>query len=346
MTLRQKTRLSRKPDTWRYHWDAEDRLTACTTPDGTRWTYTYDPLGRRTAKHRLGPDGEPAETVHFTWDGTRLAEQYDSTTGVTLTWDHEGHRPLTQYERKHLTQEQVDSRFFAVVTDLVGTPTELVDETGGIAWHTRSTLWGTTTWNADATAYTPLRFPGQYADPETGLHYNYFRHYDPDTARYATADPLGLAPTPNPRTYVRNPYSQIDLLGLAPGDCPIKLYRAPRAGQSEAARRGLDPSEHPVQRSPDGRIHQGTAYLGDDEVVAAQYAGEGGFEPGFWEYTMKPEFADEFPADQYRQPHENSRGREEYEWVIKTEDIPRFNELIDGEPVWWDSMHGYSQRSV
>ncbi|RNG18204.1 hypothetical protein EEJ42_27590 [Streptomyces botrytidirepellens] len=28
-----------------------------------------------------------------------------------------------------------------------------------------------------------LRFPGQYADPETGLYYNYFRHYDPETAR-------------------------------------------------------------------------------------------------------------------------------------------------------------------
>src|SRR5258707_1180345 len=53
ITLRQKTRLSRKPDTWRYDWDAEDRLTSVTTPGGTRWRYTYDPLGRRTAKLRL-----------------------------------------------------------------------------------------------------------------------------------------------------------------------------------------------------------------------------------------------------------------------------------------------------
>ncbi|BFO15818.1 hypothetical protein SHKM778_22060 [Streptomyces sp. KM77-8] len=42
-TLRQKPRLSRKPDTWHYTWDAEDRLTSVTTPDGTRWRYTYDP---------------------------------------------------------------------------------------------------------------------------------------------------------------------------------------------------------------------------------------------------------------------------------------------------------------
>lgn len=232
MTLRQKTRLSRKPNTWRYEWDAEDRLVACTTPDGVRWTYTYDPLGRRTAKYRLDEEGSPAEAVYFTWDGTRLAEQSDAATGVTLTWDHDGHRPLSQYERKALTQEQVDSRFFAIVTDLVGTPTELVDEQGGIAWHTRTTLWGSTTWNRDATAYTPLRFPGQYADPETGLRYNYFRYYDPETARYITPDPLGLAPAPNPDTYVRNPHIWTDALGLSPcspgteDDARLALNRA------------------------------------------------------------------------------------------------------------------------
>nr|WP_179894479.1 RHS repeat-associated core domain-containing protein [Streptomyces sp. f150] len=48
---------------------------------------------------------------------------------------------------------------------------------------------------------------GQYYDPETGLHYNYFRHYDPDNARYLTSDPLGLSPAPNPATYVHNPHT-------------------------------------------------------------------------------------------------------------------------------------------
>ncbi|MEU5983959.1 putative T7SS-secreted protein [Streptomyces sp. NPDC047434] len=204
IVVRQKTRLSRKPDTWRYEWDAEDRLTAVTTPDGTLWRYGYDPLGRRISK-RSG-----LETVHFTWDGTTLCEQ--ATDDVVLTWDHAGLRPLAQTERR---TDSTEERFFAIVTDLIGAPTELVDESGGVAWRTRTTLWGTTTWTTSATAYTPLRFPGQYFDPESGLHYNYFRYYDPESARYLSQDPLGLTPAPNPATYVHNPHSWADPLGLA-----------------------------------------------------------------------------------------------------------------------------------
>ncbi|GAB2995747.1 hypothetical protein GCM10023080_072530 [Streptomyces pseudoechinosporeus] len=224
IVLRQKTRLSRKPDTWRYEWDAEDRLTSVITPDGTRWCYTYDPLGRRTAKLRVADDGETVvERVDFTWDGATLCEQTTTTPSlpgpVILTWDHQGLRPMAQTERitaAEAPQEEIDSRFFAIVTDLVGAPSELVDEQGEVAWRSRSTLWGATAWNTTAAAYAPLRFPGQYFDPETGLHYNYFRHYDPETARYVTPDPLGLAPAPNHVAYVTNPHTRTDPLGLSP----------------------------------------------------------------------------------------------------------------------------------
>ncbi|MFE9296208.1 putative T7SS-secreted protein [Streptomyces niveus] len=236
IVLRRKTRLSRAPDIWRYDWDAEDRLTAVTTPDGTRWRYHYDPLGRRTAKQRLAPDNTTVvEQTTFTWDGTALCEQTttspDLPNPVVLTWDHSGRRALTQTERvisADASQQEIDRRFFAIVTDLVGTPTELVAESGEIAWRSRTTLWGTTTWSRTSAAYIPLRFPGQYFDPETGLHYNYLRHYDPETARYVTPDPLGLAPAPNPATYVHNPHTSADPLGLAPVGCDderVTVYR-------------------------------------------------------------------------------------------------------------------------
>ena len=61
----------------------------------------------------------------------------------------------------------------------------------------------------------PGRFPGQYADKETNLSYNYFRDYDPGLARYATSDPIGLASGPNTYAYVLNdPLTLVDRRGL------------------------------------------------------------------------------------------------------------------------------------
>ncbi|HTI22593.1 MAG TPA: RHS repeat-associated core domain-containing protein [Kutzneria sp.] len=210
VVVRQRKRLSRKPDTWRYHWDADDRLVAVVTPDGTRWSYLYDPLGRRIAKLRLAADNSVVERVDFVWDGAVVAEQTGAD-GRTTTWEFDptSFRPLTQTE-----QHGVDQRFYAIVTDIVGTPTELVDERGDIAWRQESTLWGQAIGALTNRADTPLRFPGQYFDAETGLHYNYLRYYDPVSGRYASPDPLGLFGGPSPHGYVHNPTGWTDALGL------------------------------------------------------------------------------------------------------------------------------------
>src|SRR5205823_10584386 len=82
VVLRQERRLSRKPRTWHYTWDADDHLTAVVTPEGNRWQYRYDPLGRRIAKERLAADGEQVvERINFIWDGLVLAEEIRSETG-------------------------------------------------------------------------------------------------------------------------------------------------------------------------------------------------------------------------------------------------------------------------
>ncbi|MFI9719124.1 putative T7SS-secreted protein [Streptomyces sp. NPDC052396] len=324
IVLRQKTRLSRKPDTWRYEWDAEDRLIAVVTPDGSRWHYLYDPLGRRIAKERLTETGEIAEQVNFTWDGPTLTEQTTASAGhpnqVTLTWDHNGLHPVTQTEKisaVNAPQQEIDRRFFAIITDLIGTPTELVDESGKLAWYTRSTLWGATAWSTDSSAYTPLRFPGQYFDPETGLHYNFHRHYDPETGRYASADPLGLTPAPNPATYVRNPHNWSDPLGLAPcppedsGDVELSLDKPERAGGAQAIP-GLRDDGSTVIHGHGGYRGDGTfempegtklyMYVKDgkalDQLVGLRIAGPGGprvpyeemFGPGDTvpNYTLSP----------------------------------------------------------
>ncbi|MDH6123661.1 DUF6531 domain-containing protein [Kitasatospora sp. GP82] len=228
---RKQATISGRIDTWCYTWDAEDRLASVTTPDGSRWQYLYDPFGRRIAKQHVTGDGDGAvvtEWTDFTWDGPTLAEQTAHSPALpgpyTLTWDHHGYHPVAQTERlvtPEVTQDEIDRRFFAIITDLVGTPTHLLNPDGTTAWQARTALWGATTQPRTSITSTPLRFPGQYYDPETRLHYNHHRYYDPTTARYLTPDPLGLAPAPNPHTYVDNPHTWIDPFGLAAEHNPV-----------------------------------------------------------------------------------------------------------------------------
>ncbi|WP_407287101.1 putative T7SS-secreted protein [Streptomyces sp. BP-8] len=265
VTLRQKARASRKPDTWRYAWNAEGRLTSVITPGGITWRYLYDSFGRRIAKQRLGGDGQTVlEKTAFTWDGPTLTEQStqvaNAAEAIVLTWDYQALTPLTQTERKttgagrlHDSQQVIDQRFFAIVTDMMGTPTELFAPSGTSTWQARATLWGTTAWSRDAEAHTPLRFAGQYFDPETQLHCNFHRHHEPDTARYLSPDPLGLEAADNPNTYVKNPHRWVDPLGLSP--CEHPAIPETRAGKGSIV------GQHPM--SPDEALTAGEQFLGD-----------------------------------------------------------------------------------
>jgi YD repeat-containing protein len=189
---RHRTQISHPPATWSYRWDADDRLTAVSTPDGSTWRYRYDPLGRRIAKQRFDPSGAPAEETTFTWDGAVLAEESAGAPELgrrrRLTWDY---RPgtftaLTQSERVSASdapQQVIDERFYAIIADQVGMPAELIAPDGTVVGHQQHTLWGGTLWR-----------------------------------------PLGLAPAPNPHAYVPNPLIQTDPLGLM--SCAPKATRA------------------------------------------------------------------------------------------------------------------------
>jgi len=98
--------------------------------------------------------------------------------------------------------------------DQLGTPQVLTDGNGGIAWKAVYTPFGDAVTSIQ-TVENPFRFPGQYYDPETGLHYNYFRYYDPTTGRYITPDPIGLEGGINLWPFVAgNPLRWIDPWGL------------------------------------------------------------------------------------------------------------------------------------
>ncbi|MGH7158410.1 MAG: RHS repeat domain-containing protein, partial [Candidatus Saccharimonadales bacterium] len=99
-------------------------------------------------------------------------------------------------------------------TDHLKTPRLATGPGGAILWRWEGEAFGSTVPEL-ASATINLRFPGQYFDAETGLHYNYFRDYDPTIGRYVQSDPIGLAGGLNTYAYTaNNPIAFADPLGL------------------------------------------------------------------------------------------------------------------------------------
>ncbi|ECI6492932.1 type IV secretion protein Rhs, partial [Salmonella enterica subsp. enterica] len=124
---------------------------------------------------------------------------------------------LIRYGRRWSERDgfsEPEKRIYFYHNDVNGAPLRLTDEYGGLAWSQRSGPWGA--WNEQAgSVKNPLRFQGQYFDEESGLHYNRYRYYEPESGRYISADPIGLAGGLNNYAYVPNPLSYIDPLGLS-----------------------------------------------------------------------------------------------------------------------------------
>jgi RHS repeat-associated protein len=125
--------------------------------------------------------------------------------------------PVWQYQ----AQPQPIERIAYYQCDHLGTPQELTDEQGDIAWAAHYKAWGEahealSTAGKRAGLKQPIRFQGQYFDHETGLHYNRHRYYDPHCGRFISNDPIGLSGGINLQGYAKNPVQWVDPLGLNP----------------------------------------------------------------------------------------------------------------------------------
>jgi RHS repeat-associated protein len=107
-----------------------------------------------------------------------------------------------------------ESPWYFYMTGPTGMPFALVRTDGTLASELESDTWGAAKELPGADTTTPLRFLGQYADDDTGLSYNRFRYYDPEAGIYISADPVGLLGGLNSFSYVTNPLTWSDPLGL------------------------------------------------------------------------------------------------------------------------------------
>ena len=135
-------------------------------------------------------------------DGQLLAEADAGTQKITRQYIWLGQKPVAYL---------FGDKGYYVHTDNLDTPQVLTDSQQKVVWTTQTYPFeqysGSIAFN--------LRYPGQYFDDETGLHYNGHRYYDPNTGRYITSDPIGLAGGLNTYAYVGNdPIGSIDPDGL------------------------------------------------------------------------------------------------------------------------------------
>jgi RHS repeat-associated protein len=113
-------------------------------------------------------------------------------------------------------------KLYAIHTDHLNSPQVVVDRsTAATRWRWMTEPFGTTqpeeSINGSAAFTQPLRFPGQYADGETGMAYNVMRSYIPGVGRYSQSDPIGLEGGINTYAYVDgSPTTKTDSLGLSP----------------------------------------------------------------------------------------------------------------------------------
>ncbi|MFZ5574443.1 MAG: RHS repeat domain-containing protein [Pseudomonadota bacterium] len=202
-------------------YDGYNRLATAQTAAETT-TYLYNALGQRMKKsnqHGLstvfqyGPDGE-------------------------LLWEKDANGNTKAYvwlEGRPLARIDNDAQIYYYHVDHLGTPQAMTDAAGATVWKADYEPFGKAKVSPASTVENNLRLPGQYYDRETGLHYNYFRDYEPGTGRYIEADPIGLEGGINLYLYANAaPTMFTDPLGLAP---PMRTYNGGNSAQNRYARR-------------------------------------------------------------------------------------------------------------
>lgn len=187
-----------------YLWNGAGRLKEVSLPDGSKVAFAYDCLGRRTRKTVSRKDAVLSET-NWIWDGpVPLHEERSGEEPITWIFEPESFVPLGKLQ---------GNRRWSILTDPSGTPTEMRNEAGELAWKMNLDAWGLSR-ASEIETDCPFRWPGQTEDIETGLHYNRFRYYDHTLGSFISADPLLIRGGMRMFAYVADPIATSDPLGL------------------------------------------------------------------------------------------------------------------------------------
>ena len=102
---------------------------------------------------------------------------------------------------------------FTITSGYFATPMQAYDKQGNKVWEQELDIYGRQ--RKRPSAFIPFKYQGLYEDAETGLYYNRFRYYDPNTGSYICQAPIGLAGNnPTRYGYVSDTNMWVDILGL------------------------------------------------------------------------------------------------------------------------------------
>ena len=208
-----------------YRWNGNNQLESLTNEWGEVWYYKYDALGRRIEKACPQRNIKTA----YLWDGDQVAYQETERHNTLESQRHNvfnGWELIAQQDSYFKTDLRNHHKTWTQATNYAvcqpnGQPLALFNAQGKRTWRKApSSLWGLPlleSWESkQAEPLNPnLLFAGQYFDQESGLAYNRFRYYDPQSGCYLKSDPIGLAGGETPYAYVQNPWDWLDPFGLA-----------------------------------------------------------------------------------------------------------------------------------
>lgn len=201
----------RLPDgrVWRYTWDGMGQLLEVRRPDNYTVTFAYDALGRRISKRFRG------KVTKWVWHGNKpLHEWHELEVGPGAGSAEDLRTWLFEDGSFALTAKLTAKGTYSVVSDHLGTPLTMHDEQGKAIWEMSLDAYGGVRQGKGQAQDCPFRYQGQYEDIETGLYYNRFRYYDPETGDYISQDPIGIKGGHRLYKYVGNTQHELDILGL------------------------------------------------------------------------------------------------------------------------------------
>ena len=185
--------------------------------DKQTWVYQYDALDRRIRKGRLKEDGGLEDETRFVWDGSRLLQEVYARGRYTYVYaDQDSYEPLAQIHNYTNAGFETYQEINYFHCDQIGIPREMTDRDGRLLWFGDYDGWGRLDGETNITgAHQPFRLQNQYCDEETGLHYNFYRYYEPNSGRFINQDPIGLNGGVNLYQFAPNTTKWIDFYGLS-----------------------------------------------------------------------------------------------------------------------------------